>query len=213
MNYAALIPVKSLSQVKSRLADHFTSTQRAQMVLDMLHHVLCVLRDSHAFTHVAVVSEDRTVLQYAERWGALGLVEERAGHNPALTAAAQQERQMGTETLLTISADLPLLQVTEIHALLEQASYHDIVLSPSQEGTGTNALLAQPPLLIPYLFGVNSFQHYQQEGRRRGLAVGVYNSIGLALDVDTIDDIEILQDVEMLQYRRTDSGLLVSSCY
>ena len=212
MNYAALIPVKSLSQAKSRLAVHFTSTQRAQLVLDMLHHVLCVLLDSRAFTHVAVVSEDRTVLQQAERWGALGLVEEQAGHNPALTAAAERERQMGTDALLTISADLPLLQITEIHGLLEQACSHDIVLSPSQDGTGTNALLAQPPLLIPYLFGIHSFQHHQQEAQRRGLVSGVYNSIGLALDVDTIDDIEILQDVEMLQYRRSDSGLLVSSC-
>jgi 2-phospho-L-lactate/phosphoenolpyruvate guanylyltransferase len=213
VNYAALIPVKTLSQVKSRLADHFTATQRAQMVLDMLHHVLCVLQNSHAFSHVAVVSEDKTVLQYAERWGALGVVEEQAGHNPALTAAARREIQMGTDALLTISADLPLLQTDEICGILEQAHYHDVILSPSQDGTGTNALLTRPPLVIPYLFGVHSFQHYQQEGKRRGLDMGIYNSIGLALDVDTIEDIEILQDVEMQQYRRSDADLLVSSCY
>ena len=196
MKYTALVPVKSLSEAKSRLALHLTPGQRAELMLDMLHHVLGVLQESRAFSHVAVVSADTYVLERAQTWGAKALAEERAGHNPALTAAASREKADGSDVLLTISADLPLLQTHDIHRMIEQSQWHDVVLASSLDGTGTNALLARPPLVIPYLFGVNSSPHYQAEAKRRNLDYTLYTSTGLALDIDTIDDIQALEHIE-----------------
>ncbi len=193
MKYTALVPVKSLNEAKSRLASHMTPEQRAQLMLTMLHHVLNVLQESRAFSHVAVVSADSNVLEYAQLWGAKALIEERAGHNPALTAAASREIADGTNALLTISADLPLLQIEDIDGMIEQSKRHTIVLASSLDGTGTNALLTRPPLVIPYLFGVNSALHYQAEAKRQNLDYIIYTSTRLALDVDTIDDIHSLE--------------------
>ena len=197
MKYTALVPVKSLSEAKSRLALHLTPGQRAELMLDMLHHVLSVLQESRIFSHVAVVSADIYVLERAQTWGAKALVEERAGHNPALTAAASREKADGSDVLLTISADLPLLQAHDVHDMIEQLKWRDIVLASSLDGTGTNALLARPPLVIPYLFGVNSFSRYQSEAKLQGLDYALYTSTGLALDVDTINDIQALEHYEM----------------
>jgi 2-phospho-L-lactate guanylyltransferase len=169
-----------------------TPEQRAKLMLTMLHHVLDVLQASQAFSHVAVVSADNNVLEYAQLWGAKGLVEERAGHNPALTAAATREIADGTTALLTISADLPLLQIEDIHGMIEQSRWHDIVLASSLDGTGTNALLTRPPLVIPYLFGINSSPRYQAEAKQHKLDYILYTSTRLALDIDTIDDIQAL---------------------
>jgi 2-phospho-L-lactate guanylyltransferase len=166
-------------------------------MLDMLHHVLSVLQESRIFSHVAVVSADIYVLERAQTWGAKALVEERAGHNPALTAAASREKADGSDVLLTISADLPLLQAHDVHDMIEQLKWRDIVLASSLDGTGTNALLARPPLVIPYLFGVNSFSRYQSEAKLQGLDYALYTSTGLALDVDTINDIQALEHYEM----------------
>jgi 2-phospho-L-lactate guanylyltransferase len=193
LKYTALVPVKSLIEAKSRLALHLTPGQRAELMLDMLHHVLNVLQESQVFSHIAVVSADRYVLEQAQAWGARALIEERVGHNPALTAAANREKADGSDVLLTISADLPLLQTQDIHCMIEQSQWHDIVLATSVDGTGTNALLVRPPLVIPYLFGVNSSTRYQAEAKRRGLNYTLYKSTGLALDVDTIDDIQALE--------------------
>src|SRR5271165_2444900 len=109
MKYSALIPVKSLSEAKSRLAAHLTPEQRANLMLDMLHHVVNTLKESREFTHISVVSADMRVLVQAQTWGARMLPEEQAGHNPALTAAALHELQSYPylNALLTISADLP----------------------------------------------------------------------------------------------------------
>jgi 2-phospho-L-lactate guanylyltransferase len=199
MKYRALIPVKSLQEAKSRLATHLTPSQRAQLMLDMLHHVLCALQDSEAFESIAVVSSDLYVLEQAQRWGGMARKELAQGHNPALHAAALQELATGADehtALLTISADLPLLGVQDVRKLLEQAEQYDVVLAQSQEGTGTNALLVHPPLVVPYVFGLNSLQQFISEAQQRHLRYTCYHSLGLSLDIDTYHDLATLQSCQ-----------------
>ncbi len=191
MKYTALVPVKSLAEAKSRLAGHLTQTQRATLMLEMLHHVLCVLHKSRAFAQISVVSSDRYVLERSQAWGAYARVEELAGHNPALTAAAGRERAEGSSGLLTISADLPLLQTHDIQAIIEQARHYSVVLAASQEETGTNAFFARPPLVLPYVFGPGSLQHYLAEAEQQQVSCYVQRSLGLALDIDTMNDLEL----------------------
>jgi|SRR5579885_2257702 2-phospho-L-lactate guanylyltransferase len=196
MSYHALVPVKTLTSAKSRLAAHLPPHERETLVLDMLCHVLSVLRASEVLEKIVVVSPDERVLERARSWGAQAWPEEAVGHNPALLAAATRIRAEGASALLTISADLPLLRVTDIRALVSRAADHPIVIAPSREGTGTNALLTRPPLAIPYLFGPNSFHRHVQAAGQRQLSVSIYYSTGLAWDIDTIDDIHELREYQ-----------------
>ena len=198
MTYRAIIPVKSLSEAKSRLATHLTLHQRENLVLDMLHHVLQALRESNVLEQVSVVSSDQRVLRQAQAWGAQAVVEEMPGHNAALHAAALLELAAGTSALLTIAADLPLLHPGDIRMLAAQSAQHAVVLAPARDGTGTNAILVRPPLAVPYLFGANSLQCYQQAARQREPGSTLYRSIGLALDIDTIDDLDDLYELQVL---------------
>ncbi|TMC15787.1 MAG: 2-phospho-L-lactate guanylyltransferase [Chloroflexi bacterium] len=177
MTYRALIPVKMLNEVKSRLAPYLTAQQRAELVLDMLHHVIDTLRESEALAAISVVSPDTAILQQVQRWGAHALQEEVHGHNPALTAAARRELAAGATALLTISADLPLLRAVDIQCMIEQSRQYAVVLAPARDGTGTNALLMRPPLALPYVSGPGSNTH-------------------TALDIDTIEDLTLLQRYE-----------------
>jgi 2-phospho-L-lactate guanylyltransferase len=195
--YTALIPVKSLDQAKSRLATHLTQAQRATLVLDMLYHVLSILQTSNVLHRILVVSLDRRVLDQAQAWGASIYIEEDMGHNPALTAAATKELAEGATALLTLSADLPLLQVSDIHGMIEQSKHHPVILAPSRDHTGTNALLVRPPLALPYLFGPGSLQHYLSESRIRQLSSSLYSSIGLGLDIDTNEDLAMWREYHL----------------
>lgn len=200
MTYRALIPVKTLHQAKSRLALHLNEEERARLVLSMLQHVISTLLNSSKFERVSVVSADRKVLEHAQSWGAKALIEERPGHNPALEAAATAELEVGTDALLTISADLPLLRIDDVCNMIAQSRRHDVVLAPSLDDTGTNALLVHPPLALPYLFGPGSLQRYGAEAKQRCLSVTLYHSLGCALDIDTIDDLETFRRYEQ-EYR------------
>lgn len=202
MKCNALVPVKSLTTAKSRLASSFTQHQRERLVLDMLHHVLCVLLDTDLFENVSVVSSDKQVLEKAYLWGAQAVVEEYHGHNQALHAAALREMSEGVTTLLTISADLPLLTTQEILCFFKQSLQHDVMLAPSRDGTGTNAIIVHPPLAVPYVFGPGSLQSYVEAARKKHLSFSMYRSIGLALDIDTIDD---LDEAEVLNSNRKET--------
>jgi 2-phospho-L-lactate guanylyltransferase len=212
MTYTALVPLKSLAIAKSRLAPYLSDHQREILVLDMLHHVLQALYRSELFERVSVVSSDERVLVQAEEWGAQALPEEKDGHNPALEAAALRELEAGSTALLTISADLPLLTVRDIRTLVEQSSQYEVVIAASREGTGTNAILVRPPLALPYLFGPNSLQLHRQAAMQRHLSYTIYSNCGLALDIDTIDDLHQLQDTQCRCSEAEDAKLATQIC-
>ena len=193
ITYRAIVPIKALSEAKSRLAPHLTRCQRETLALDMLRHVVQTLCASQEFEVVTVVSPDIHVLEKARMWGARASLEERSGHNPALHMAALRELAEGASALLTISADLPLLTTDDINVMVERARRFDVVLAPSMDGTGTNAMLARPPLAVPYLFGVNSLQRHLRAAHQRGLSSNLYQSRGLSLDIDTIEDVQELE--------------------
>lgn len=207
MMYKALIPVKSLNEAKSRLADSLTHEQRKTLVLEMLHHVITTLFASKVLVGVTVVSPDMLALEKAEAWGARAQIEEEHGHNPALHAAAVRELAAGATALLTLSADLPLLHPHDIQGMVALSQLYDVVLAPSWEGTGTNGLLVRPPLALPYVFGPDSLQSYLLETKKERLQSVLYNSIGMALDIDTIDDLEMFHCYE------TEGKAMYASCY
>ena len=207
-----MIPVKALSEVKSRLASHLSLRQRENLVLDMLHHVIRTLHESTVLEHISVVSPDERVLAYAQDWGASALREEVPGHNAALHAATLHEQESGTMALLTIAADLPLLQAADIRSMVERSSHYSVVLAPSREGTGTNAILLRPPLALPYLFGPHSLSHYQQAARQARLSNTLHQRIGLALDIDTIDDLDDLYELQILSGEHISTWQETASC-
>ncbi len=193
MKYYALVPVKSLSLAKSRLAPYLSLEQREVLVLDMLEHVLHVLHSCSTIEQVAVVSADPQVLQRAREWEARPMREERAGHNPALTAAAQRLRAEGASALLTISADLPLLTTYDVESMIALSRRFEVTLAPSREGTGTSAMLMRPPLAVPYRFGPNSRERHLRAAAQRRLSATLYESYDMAFDIDTIEDVRELE--------------------
>jgi 2-phospho-L-lactate guanylyltransferase len=95
--------------------------------------------------------------------------------------------------LLTISADLPLISQTDIRALIALAEQHKVVLAGSREGTGTNAVVMRPPLVLPYLFGPGSLPAYMQAARQHLIDYTLFPNANLAFDIDTIDDVRELE--------------------
>src|SRR5260370_17962677 len=87
ITYRAIVPIKALSEAKSRLAPHLTRCQRETLALDMLRHVVQTLCASQEFEVVTVVSPDIHVLEKARMWGARAPLEARSGHNPPLHMA------------------------------------------------------------------------------------------------------------------------------
>jgi len=187
-----LIPVKSLDHAKSRLEKSLSADERKNFVLHMLDHVIGVIQSCKEITQITIVTPDDEIKKYVEPKGIKILAEEEEGYNQSLTKAAAHEKG---NAVLTIAADLPLLTIDDIKHLLHLAKSHDIVLAPAKD-EGTNAVFMKFSLILPYLFGKNSFEHYKKTAHEKNLSVGIYQSETIAFDIDTIEDLKKLQEMK-----------------
>ena len=193
MNATVLIPVKTLKNAKSRLAEYISQTQRETLTLLMLRHVIKIVNSADKELEIFVVSFDKKVIATADSLGVKSISEKISGHNQALTFAARQINQ--NKPVVTLSADLPLLSTTDIKHILLLSQKNDIVIASSKEKTGTNAIIMKRPLLIPYQFGKNSLTKFISSAKEHSLNVTIYFHQSFAFDVDTIKDFEELQTI------------------
>ena len=185
----AVVPVKDLRGTKSRLAPVLDPGARAGLTLYMMGRVVGAIREA-GIEDVCVVSPDRLVLEEAKRRGATPLIQESRGLNPALEEGRRRAMGLGASKLLVLPADLPLLDAEDVLAVLREAGGEPtVVIAPDGARSGTNALLIQPPDVLPFAFGTGSFEAHVGAARRRGLDVRVCERSHLAFDLDTAGDL------------------------
>ena len=185
----AVVPVKDLRGTKSRLTPILEPGARAGLTLYMMGRVVRAILEA-GVGDVCVVSPDRIVLEEARRRGATPLLQESRGLNPALEEGRRRAQGLGASALLVLPADLPLLDAGDVRAVLERAGEGpSVVISPDGAGSGTNALLVQPPDALPFAFGPESFEAHLEAARGRSLDVGVCERPHLAFDLDTAEDL------------------------
>jgi 2-phospho-L-lactate/phosphoenolpyruvate guanylyltransferase len=185
----AVVPVKDLRGTKSRLAPVLDPGARAGLTLYMMGRVVGAIREA-GIEDVCVVSPDRMVLEEAKRRGATPLIQESRGLNPALEEGRRRAMELGASKLLVLPADLPLLDAEDVLAVLREAGGEPtVVIAPDGARSGTNALLIQPPDVLPFAFGTGSFEAHVGAARRRGLDVRVCERSHLAFDLDTAGDL------------------------
>jgi 2-phospho-L-lactate/phosphoenolpyruvate guanylyltransferase len=193
---STIIPVKALPLAKSRLGALLSGPERRALVLAMLGDVLAAVGAARSIDHVGVISADSTVLALAVARGAQALPDHAHDLNAALTQAAAHFAARGAAAVLALPADIPLVQSREIDDLIAtQATPRGMAIAPSRDG-GTNALLAWPPLALPFLFGVGSRARHLAAAHERGLDVREFRTPGMELDVDRPDDLLLLAETD-----------------
>ncbi|MBM5812148.1 MAG: 2-phospho-L-lactate guanylyltransferase [Gammaproteobacteria bacterium] len=186
----ALVPIKGREKCKSRLAGRLGAEARLSLVRTMLGHVLERLSVAAVIDRIAVVSPERddVPLQFEVLGDAGG------GLNAALHDAQRIAVARGASGLVILPADLPLLTVADIDALVERGQRAGFALAADEEGTGTNGLYVMPATGFRFQFGPASRERHVAEAMRLGLPVEIIESGGLQFDVDSADDLIRLDD-------------------
>lgn len=99
----------------------------------------------------------------------------------------------GAGGMITLPADVPLVTPGEIDAVL--AAHGDapaMSIVAARDEQGSNCIALSPPTAVPLRFGPGSFQPHLAAARRLGITPQVLKLPGLALDIDTPEDLEIL---------------------
>ncbi len=184
-----IVPVKKLSEAKSRLSPFLSENERKQFCLEMLEDVLTAIRTTKGIFRIIVVSKDPQVLRIAKKFHVFPFRESRSGLNQAISEAISWCIGMNAKITLILPADIPLVSSEDLDRILAFGRTSFMVISPSRWQHGTNALLLNPPRAVPAFYGQDSFQRYIEEASKRGIRFHVYRSPRIAFDVDTIEDL------------------------
>jgi 2-phospho-L-lactate/phosphoenolpyruvate guanylyltransferase len=182
MRTVAILPVKSFGRAKSRTA--LPDDDRAALAESMLASVLRGL----AGLEVVLVTREPRAIALA---GGATVVDDphEAGHNAAALLGIQAAQ---ADRVLLVPGDCPLLDAAEVDRLLAEAG-PGVTIVPDRHGTGTNALVLEPPDVIEPSFGPGSCARHAAIARGAGAQVRIVSVPSLAFDVDTPDDVALLR--------------------
>ena len=192
----AVVPVKPLRGALRRLASALEAPVRRELQVAMLTDVLGACAGAAGLAGVLVVTSDPDAARLAERVAGARVVPDHdppRGMNAAVVRGLAAVAARGAEGALVLTADLPLARPTDIMTLLEhQHERPSVVLVPSADGTGTNAMLLRPPGALRPRLGPDSLARHTAQAARRGLSLSRLSIPTLALDIDTPRDLAAL---------------------
>jgi 2-phospho-L-lactate guanylyltransferase len=187
MKIRAIVPHKALAEAKSRLGGVLPPGPRAELSLALLRGVCAALRAVPEVDEVVVMTPDRAVRAQAADWGVRSVTDPGPGLNAALAAVVNGGNDARPATLI-VAADLPLLRAADVTAMLAAGRSGAVVVAPSKEGTGTNAMLLPPGAPFEPAYGPGSLAEHRRRARRAGCPVVEVCRPGFAFDLDTEAD-------------------------
>lgn len=190
-----VIPMKPLSQGKSRLARQLTKDQRADLTVGMLRRVISAIR-SVPIGLFWVIGGDERVMRLTRNAGGLWLEELGRNLNDTVGQAFDRAFRDG-HSAMYLPGDLPFIKPGDVHTMLRSSARgNNITLAPARRDGGTNGILV--PQGIPFRpeLGSRSFARHLAQAATNEVSVAICYSPGLGFDLDTIDDLESYEHME-----------------
>jgi len=185
----AVLPVKSPKNAKQRLSGFLSALQRETLARILYRQTLAALCQAKGIDQVAVVTSDSEVAEHARRSGTVVLDEnEQLSHSVSADVACLRAIELGATTVLLVPIDVPLVVPADF-SRLAAAAQPGLIVVPSADGTGTNALARTPPDVIESRFGPGSCRAHLDQARSKNVHTEVLRLRGLMFDIDTPEDV------------------------
>jgi 2-phospho-L-lactate guanylyltransferase len=194
-----IIPVSKFKECKTRLSPFLSEEERENLLKVMLKDVTDTLRK---YTDkIIIISVDEDVLNYAK---SLNLSVLKENDNSNLNKALKQAMEYckgKTKKVIIMPSDIPLIGKTNLKMVIDSSKQLDFIIIPSKGG-GTNTIIMKP-LAIRTKFGDFSYKEHVNAADRKNLNPQVHDSLFMALDVNTTEDLgEIMVHGENTETRR-----------
>ncbi|WP_220607647.1 2-phospho-L-lactate guanylyltransferase [Methanobrevibacter oralis] len=184
-NIYAIIPVSKFKNAKTRLSPFLSVDEREQLLKAMLRDVSDALKKY--VDKIFIISADKDVLDYAESLNLNTIIE---NDNSNLNRALKQAMKYcikKTRKILIVPSDIPLIGKTNIKMLIDASKSLDFIIVPSKGG-GTNMIIMKP-MAIHTRFEGFSYKEHLKAAERKKLNPQVHDSLFMALDVNTAEDL------------------------
>ena len=193
----AVIPVKGLTESKTRLSTYLQGDKRRILVEALLDDVLSSIIRSKVYGTIMVVSPDENVGSKIRPLEVLFLKQTGIGLNRAVEQANRLATLGHARSLTTVLADIPLVEPADFKELVSLGSPgRRVVLAPSKKG-GTNVMLTSPPGIISPSYGRWSYSKHLRQAQARGLSAYSISNGRVSFDIDKMSDLVELRRLDV----------------
>ena len=192
MKIAAIIPVKTFSQAKTRL--DLSLEQKEELCKLMLEEILHTLSISPQIEKIIMVTKEQKALELGKKFNTLTIKDdEEKSVNSAVALADNYLLENGFDASIVFPQDIPYIKTQDIDFILNyKIPPNFVIVVPSRRFDGTNALIRMPVNIMKTHYDEDSYKIHMNTAKEFTRNVALVFSKRIMLDVDNMEDLEFL---------------------
>ena len=188
---SAIIPVKTFSKAKTRL--NLQPDCKEEICSLMLQEVLRTVSDCKIINQIVLVTKDEDALKIGKQFNAVGIFDDELGVNNAINLADEYLSDKNFDCSVIFPQDIPTMTSTDIETLLGFIkSTNSVIIVPSRQFNGTNALVRCPSGLMQTKYDLGSYTHQIDAARTRTNNISIALIRRMMLDIDDESDLAFM---------------------
>ena len=205
---SAIIPVKTFSKAKTRL--NLQQTSKEEICSIMLQEVLKTISASKLINKIVMVSKDEAALKIGRQFNVIELFDDESGVNNAINLADKYLFDKKFDCSVIFPQDIPIMTSFDIDTLLGFIrSIDSVIIVPSRQFNGTNALVRCPASLMQTKYDMGSYTHQMDAANAKAKNISIALIRRMMLDIDDESDLAFM----LKQNTKPDFCNKIESCF
>ena len=205
---SAIIPVKTFSKAKTRL--NLQQDCKMEICSLMLQEVLKTISNCKVVNQIVLVSKDEAALKIGRQFNSIEIFDNESGVNNAINLADEYLSDKNFDCSIIFPQDIPTMISSDIDALLGFIkSTNSVIIVPSRQFNGTNALVRCPADLIQTRYDMGSYTHQIDAANTKTKNISIALIRRMMLDIDDESDLAFM----LKQHSKPDFCDKIASCF
>tara|TARA_B100001105_G_scaffold16348_1_gene11864 strand:- start:1306 stop:1938 length:633 start_codon:yes stop_codon:yes gene_type:complete len=192
LKIAAIIPVKTFSNAKTRL--QLSPDKVEALCKIMLEEILQVLSISPKIEEIIMITKEEKAIEIGKKFNTITIIDEKEeGVNQAVALADKYLLENNFNASIVFPQDIPYIKTQDIDFMLNYQMHPNFaIIVPSRKFDGTNALARMPVDLMKTHYDDDSYRNHMSTAKEHTLNVAMVFVNRIMLDVDDEEDLKFL---------------------
>jgi len=192
LKIAAIVPVKSFSNAKTRL--DLTKLQKEQLCEIMLEEILHTLSISPQIEKILVVTKEKKAIDIGKKFQVIHILDsDEKSVNNAVEIADKYLQEHDFDASIVIPQDIPFIKTQDIDFVLNyKIPPNFVIVVPSRRFDGTNALIRMPVNLMKTHYDEDSYKIHMNTAKAYTRNVALVFAKRIMWDIDNMEDLNFL---------------------
>ncbi len=200
MKIAAIVPVKTFSNAKTRL--DLSPHQIEDLCKVMLEEILYILSISTQIEKIIMVTKEEKAIGIGKKFNTITIIDEKEESvNNAVALADKYLLENGFDASVVFPQDIPYIKTQDIDFMLNyKMPPNFVIVVPSRRFDGTNALVRMPIDLMGTHYDEDSYKIHMNAAKEYTRNVAMVFVKRIMWDVDNSEDLKFLLEQNEKQH-------------